>query len=223
VDDHSVWALPLDDCSVQLEWAAADSVPAESVRDDYWAAPRADDLSAPVALPDDYWVAQPVDDRSVLAAPPDDCSVRLEWVPDGSIQDDCWAAPQADDQFALVAPPDDCSVRPEWAAADSVPEESVQDDCLAAQWPDDLFALAALPDDYWVVADLDDSAPPDYSADSLQADYWVAPPVAARDDCWARVDLNDYSWPVDCSERGGSVARDLRRDARLRLLDSLGD
>jgi hypothetical protein len=200
-----------------------------------------------VAPQDDYWVA-PVDDRSVRAAPPVGCSVSPEWVPDGSVQDDCWAAPQADDQFAPVAPqddywvapvddrsvraapPDDCSVRLEWAAADSVPEGSVQDDCLVASWADDHFAPAVLPDDYWVAADLDDSAPPDYSADSLQDDYWVAPPVddrcapvAARDDSRVQLDLDDYSGPVDCSERGGAVARDLRRDARLRLLDSLVD
>jgi hypothetical protein len=162
-----------DDCSVPGDSAAVDSV-----LDDCWAAPQ-------------------VDDRSVRAAPPDDCSVRPGWaaadsVPEDSVLDDCWAAPQADDQFALVAPPDDCSVawkvddrsvravlpddcsvRLESAAADSVPEDSVQDDYLAAQWGDDLFAPAALSDDYWVAADLDDSAP---------ADYWVAPPVAARDD-----------------------------------------
>ena len=179
-----------DDYSVRVDSAAVDSVP-----EDCAAAPPVDDHCVGAAPPDDCWAARTVDDRSVLAAPPHDCSVPLDWaaadsVPEGSAQDDClvgpwaddrcapvalpddcWAAPTGDDRSVLAAPPYDWSVPLDWAAADSVPEESVLDDCLVATWADDQCAPAALPDDCSVAAGLDDSAPPDYSADSLQADY----------------------------------------------------
>jgi hypothetical protein len=99
VDDHFVQAVPQDDCSVRLEWAAADSVPEDSVQDDCWAAQWADDHFAAAVLPDDYWVAADLDD----SAPPD-YSVD-------SLQADYWVAPPADDRCGPVAARDDSRVQ----------------------------------------------------------------------------------------------------------------
>jgi len=114
--DHSASEVRLAGCSAQTGSAAddsaqddypapADSVPAEWVLDDYWAAPQAVDHSAP-------------------EVPPDGCSAPAElaaddWVRGDSVQDDCsepadsvvadcLAAPRTVDRSALGAPPDGC-------------------------------------------------------------------------------------------------------------------
>jgi hypothetical protein len=179
-----VTAVPPDDNSAPVDWAAvdcsaaADSVPGEPAPDDCWAALRADDHSAPAALPVDNSV--PVDWAAV------DCSAAADSVPDDSVPDDCWAAPRADDHSAPAVLPVDNSVPVDWAADDcsaaagSVPGEPVPDDCWAAPRADDHSAPAVLPDGCSVLVD---SAADDCSvaADSVPGD-------SVPGDCWAARD-----------------------------------
>jgi hypothetical protein len=131
--------------------------------------------------------------------------------------DGCSAEEWKDAQPArCVAPaalPDDSSLA-DSVRVGRVPAGSARDGCWVALRADDPFAPAALPDDSSL-------------ADLVRVGR--VPAGSARDGCWAALGAddpfapaaqpNDYSVPVDCSGQGGSVARELRPDARLRPVD----
>jgi hypothetical protein len=122
---------------------------------------------------------------------------------------------------AAAALPDDSSLA-ELLRVGLVRAGSAPDGCWVALGADDLFAPEALPDD---------SSPAELlrvglvRAGSARDGCWVArraddpfAPEALPDDYSASV-RDGCSAPVDCSGQGGSVARDLRPDARSRPVD----
>jgi hypothetical protein len=181
----------------------------------------------------DYSVGRLADDQSARVAQADGCRVKgdlaaADWAPSGcsaaadSVQDDLSVGRLADDHSARVAQADGCWVKGDLAAADWAPSgcsaaaDSVQDD-LSVEWlADDHSAQVALADGCRVKVDLAaaDLAPGDCSAvaDSVQDDCSVE---RWADDHFALVTpRDDYSAPLDCSERGDSMASDWRRDGR---------